>query len=83
MSGITSTPKPPIAQAIAVWSPRSRRVGKAVAVDLAVVVTVSRNGVGVELILTELGTVQLAAGGDPEQLSDTLPVNPGPPTIRL
>ena len=81
MSRTISIPRPP--QAIVGSLPLSRRAVKVAAVDRMVVATVTWNGVGVELMVTEAGTVQLAAGGAPEQLNDTLPLNPGPPTTRL
>jgi hypothetical protein len=56
---------------------------KNVTEDRAVVLTVTWKLTGVELRFSDPGTVQVAAGGAPEQEILTLPLNPCPPIVRL
>src|SRR5690349_10599111 len=56
---------------------RSVDTGSRAALERAVVLTVAWKLMGVELRFSELGTLQVAAGGAPEQVRVTVPLDPG------
>ena len=83
LPNISNTDNPNRATTVALTKMRSLPRGGKAAVERAVVFTVAWKVTAVEPTLSELGTLQVAAAGAPEQLSVTLPPpNPGPPIIR-